>query len=152
MLSLQEMSDRMEISILLDTYAGAIDRVDMNLLDQVFTPDAWVDYSAAAEWGGIAGRYPEIRAWLPGVMGKTPGFQHLVANKELEIEGDRGRGRVMCLNPLVLNETDADGRPRCAFLGLWYIDEYVRTPQGWRIASRREEFCFVHNAPKMGAA
>lgn len=145
MLSLQEISDRMEIAMLLDRYAGAIDRIDMDLLDTVFTPDAAIDYTAFAEWGGIAGAYPEIRAWLAIGLKRSRGFQHIVANKEIAIDGDAGTGRILCLNPVVTPLTDGDGRPRVGFHGLWYIDSYRRTAEGWRIASRREERCFSHN-------
>lgn len=147
MLSLQEISDRIEIAMLLDRYAGAIDRIDMALLDTVFTPDAAIDYTAFAEWGGIAGSYPEIRAWLAADLPRSPGFQHIVANKEIAIVGDVGTGRILCLNPIVLPGNDADGRPRVGFHGLWYLDEYVRTASGWRIAARIEERCFSYNFP-----
>jgi hypothetical protein len=147
MLGLQEISDRMEIDMLLDRYAGAIDRVDMDLLDRVFTPDARIDYTAFAEWGGIKGSYPEIRAWLAQGLGRSPGHQHIVANREIEIDGDRATGRVLCLNPMVLPVADSDGRPRVGFHGLWYLDEYRRTDAGWRITSRTESRCFSHNFP-----
>jgi hypothetical protein len=148
MLSLQEISDRMEIMMLLDRYAGAIDRIDMELLDTVFTPDAEIDYTAFAQWGGIAARYPGIRTWLAEGLARSPGFQHIVANKEIVIDGERGTGRILCLNPIVLDSKDADGRPRVGFHGLWYCDEYVRRDGHWRISRRTEERCFSHNFPK----
>jgi hypothetical protein len=149
MLSLQEISDRMELSILLDRYAGAIDRADMALLDTVFTPDAEVDYTAFAEWGAIKGDYPTIRRWLGERLPLSPGHQHLVANKEIALDGDRASGRIMCLNPMVQPVKDAAGRPAVGFHGLWYLDEYVRTADGWRIGKRTEERCFSHNfAPR----
>jgi hypothetical protein len=33
------------------------------------------------------------------------------------------------------------------FCGLWYVDELVRTAQGWRIRERVEEKCYFHNVP-----
>ncbi len=145
MLSLQEISDRMEISMMLDRYAGAIDRVDMDLLDTVFTPDAWVDYTAFVE--GMAADYPTIRAWLGAGLAQSPGHQHIICNKEITLDGDRGTGRVLCLNPMLRAEIDAAGRPCVGFHGLWYLDEYVRTPDGWRISRRKEERSFSHNFP-----
>jgi hypothetical protein len=145
MLSLQEISDRIEIGMLLDAYAGAIDRVDMDALDAVFTPDAWIDYTP---YGGPAGHYPEIRAFLAQEMPKYPAFQHLVANREITFSGDHATGRVMCFNPLVLQETAPDGSPQVAFLGLWYVDAYVRTAAGWRIARRCEEPCYAQGFVK----
>ena len=61
MLSLQQISDRLEIQQLFTDYATAIDTKKFDLLDAVFTPDAYIDYRAM---GGIDGRYPEIKAWL----------------------------------------------------------------------------------------
>jgi hypothetical protein len=144
---LHEISDRLELGLLLDRYAGAIDRVDMELLDTVFTPDAWVDYSAFAEYGGFAGPYPVVRAWLEQGLNQSPGHQHLVANREIEIAGDGASGRVMCFNPMVMPRRGGDGPRQIGFHGLWYVDEYLRTGEGWRIASRREERSWSYNMP-----
>lgn len=149
MLSLQEISDRMEIEKLLVAYSSAIDKVDMDALDDVFTPDAYIDYTAFAEWGAIAGDYPTIKAWLGEGLAQSSGHQHMIGNVELHLDGDVGTGRVLCLNPMVMDLEDDDGRPRVGFHGLWYIDEYVRTPDGWRIKSRKEERCFSHNFPRI---
>ena len=32
-------------------------------------------------------------------------------------------------------------------LGLWYVDEYRRTADGWRMSRRVEEKCWKLNAP-----
>ena len=68
-LSLQQISDRIEINDLLIRYTRAIDQKDWELLDTVFTPDAEVDYVSS---GGIKGTYPEIRAWLEKVLALFP--------------------------------------------------------------------------------
>ena len=60
-MSVQEISDRIEIQDLLVRYTVAIDTKDWKLLDQCFLPDAQVDYTAT---GGIQGSYPEVRVWL----------------------------------------------------------------------------------------
>ena len=61
MLSLEEISDRLEIQQLLVDYSTAIDQRRFDDLDKVFTPDAYIDYRAL---GGIDGRYPEVKDWL----------------------------------------------------------------------------------------
>jgi hypothetical protein len=33
------------------------------------------------------------------------------------------------------------------FIGIWYVDRYTRTADGWRIAARSEERSYVHNPP-----
>jgi hypothetical protein len=149
MLSQQEISDRIEIGMLLDRYAGAIDRADMDLFDSCFTADAWIDYTAFAEFGGIAGFYPEIRQWLASRLVQSPGHQHLVANREIDLEGDCGHGRVMCFNPMRWPRHGSNRGANTGFLGLWYVDEYLRTSEGWRITSRREERCFNYNLPAL---
>ncbi len=61
MLSLQEISDKLEIQQLMVDYAEALDTLQIDKMDDVFTPDAYIDYRAM---GGIDGKYPEIREWL----------------------------------------------------------------------------------------
>ena len=142
MLSLQEISDRLEIQDLLSRYASAIDRCDWDLLDMVFTPESYIDYSA---FGGLVGYYPEIKTWLKEVLTPFPAFQHMVTNMEITINGDNATGRIMCLNPIVL--PGDENPPRVGFNGLWYLDEYIRTDAGWRIARRSEEASYSHNFP-----
>jgi ketosteroid isomerase-like protein len=142
MLSLSEISDRLEIQDLLVRYADAIDRRDLDRLDQVFTPDAAIDYTA---FGGIAGSYPEVKAWLGPVLARFLGYQHLVANADIRLDGDRATGRIMCFNPMPM--LGASDTVHVTYNGLWYVDVYRRTPDGWRIASRAEERSFAHNIP-----
>jgi hypothetical protein len=136
-MSLQELSDRFEINDLLVAYSHAIDTRNWDALDSVFTEDAVVDYSA---FGGPAGPLPEIKAWLDSALAGFAGFQHLVAAPQVVLDGDRATAKTYCHNPMVLHERD--GKQQVWFLGLWYHDELVRTPAGWRIRRRREERCY----------
>lgn len=92
MMSLQEMSDRLEIQDLFARYSFAIDERDWDALDHVFTPDARIDYS---ETGGAAGTFAQIKAWLPVALERFPMFQHMVATTRLELEGDTARSRTI---------------------------------------------------------
>ena len=71
MLSLEEISDRLEIQQLLIDYSTAIDKRRFDDLDRVFTPDAYIDYRAM---GGIDGRFPEVKAWLAQVLPNFPAY------------------------------------------------------------------------------
>lgn len=144
MMSLQEMSDRLEIQDLFARYSFAIDERDWDALDHVFTPDARIDYS---ETGGAAGTFAQIKAWLPVALERFPMFQHMVATTRLELEGDTARSRTILFNPMV--HRDEAGEQRTFFIGLWYRDRLVRTPEGWRIAERYEEMAYTHNVPPM---
>ncbi len=139
-LELQEISDRIEIDDLLVRYAKAIDTQDWNLLDTCFTPDAAVDYVSS---GGIAGPYPEVRAWLEKALAIFPVTVHSISNSEIELDGDRAIGRTLVSNPMQLPGPDGGaGGPIFTVYAL-YHDEIVRTSDGWRLASRSEEQLMV---------
>ena len=71
MLSLAEVSDRLEIQQLLGNYSTAIVQRCFDDLDRVFTPDAYIDYRAM---GGIDGMYPDVKAWLAQVLPNFPAY------------------------------------------------------------------------------
>jgi 3-phenylpropionate/cinnamic acid dioxygenase small subunit len=144
MMTLLEISDRLEIQDLMDRYCYAIDERDWDALDTVFTPDAVIDYT---ESGGVKGSLVEIKAWLPKALERFPAFQHMIATRKLVIHGDSASSRTILFNPMVM--PDKDGTPQTFFMGLWYRDKLVRTVNGWRIAERFEEMSWTHNVPPM---
>ena len=135
MLSLQEISDRLEIQQLLVAYSTAIDQRRFDDLDAVFTPDAYIDYRAT---GGIDGRFAEVKKWLVEVLPNFPAYSHLIGNFDIRIDGDTATSRTICFNPMVFNEE----QKQILFVGIWYVDELVRTAAGWRLTRRVEEKCF----------
>lgn len=143
MASLQDLSDRFEIHQLMVDYATAIDTRNFDGLDEVFTPDAYIDYRAM---GGIDGRYPEVKAWLEKAMVRFPAYNHMIGNVDIKVDGDHARSRIVCFNPMAVDL--ADGSRHVMFYGLWYHDRFVRTPSGWRCTERVEEKCFDFNVPK----
>ena len=108
--SLQELSDRLEIQDLLVDYADAIDRKDFDALDDVFTPDAVIDYTAV---GGIRGSLPEIKEFLVKGMAWFSSFQHLTATPKVVVDGDEATGRAICHNPMVI-DLPGPARTRCS--------------------------------------
>jgi hypothetical protein len=143
--SLQPLADRLELEQLVTRYAYAIDERAFARLDDIFTADAYIDYRAM---GGIAGRYPQIREWLPQALAVFPAYMHFNGNFLFEIDGDAARGKVACFNPMVLPKADGTpGEGETMFLGLWYHDRYVRTAAGWRISERIEKRSYDFNMP-----
>lgn len=136
--------DRLALERLCIDYANAIDARDWDALDRVFVPDARIDYRAM---GGIEGAYPAVKAWLPGALAHFPRYMHFVGNMAFTLDGDAARGRVACINPMVLPPVPGQGE-ETMILGLWYVDRYRRTAAGWRIVERVEERCFDHNMPE----
>jgi hypothetical protein len=164
-LSIEEISDRLEIQDLLIAYSTAIDTRRFDHLDRVFTPDAYIDYRAM---GGVDGRYPEVKAWLAQVLPNFPAYAHMLGNVDIRLAGDTATSRTLCFNPMVLGAapaatsgsgaapaatsdsgaapaatSDSGGeQPQVLFCGLWYEDEFVRTGDGWRMSRRVEVKCF----------
>ena len=144
MLSHQELSDRFEIQDLVFHYAELIDGKQFEQLREVFTPDVHVDYSA---FGGGVGNLEQTLAFLHAAVTTElfPNTQHLNANIQVSLAGDSATGRVMCFNPMQM--ALPDGSSQTFFLGLWYQDEYRRTPGVWRISRREEVKSWVFNTP-----
>jgi hypothetical protein len=135
MLSLAEISDRCEIHQLLIDYSTAIDQRRFDDLDRVFTEDAYIDYRAM---GGIDGRFPEVKVWLAQVLPNFPAYAHMLGNFDVRIDGDTASSRTILFNPMVLGGE----KNQILFCGLWYEDEFIRTPEGWRMSRRVETKCF----------
>ncbi|MHA6764236.1 nuclear transport factor 2 family protein [Streptacidiphilus sp. PAMC 29251] len=134
MLSLQEMSDRIEIQDLLVRYAHAVDTREWKLFAELFTDDAVVDYTA---FGGPRGTVEEVTAFLASVLPMFSATQHLIANSAVVLDGDRATARTMCQNPMAL--PGEEGQAGLLLCGLWYVDELVRTPDGWKLRERSED-------------
>jgi 3-phenylpropionate/cinnamic acid dioxygenase small subunit len=138
---LQALADRLDIEDLLTRYAWALDSKQFDELDDVFTPDAHIDYTSS---GGEAGAYPDVKAWLAKVLPNFPAYQHLVTNKQITIDGDTATSRAEFYNPMVMAKRD--GTTAIFFVGGEYHDQLVRTPNGWRITDRLEKSIWTDGA------
>jgi hypothetical protein len=131
-LSPQELSDRVEIAGLLARYCDTVDRRDYDSLDAIFSHDAWIDFTAT---GGKAGDLVATKSFLADALGAFFSFQHLLGQPVIDLEGDRGWARTPCHNPMVLGG-------EVLLVGLWYLDELVRTADGWRISRRSQQLAY----------
>lgn len=128
-MSATDPADRAAIQAVLFRYATAVDESRWALLDDVFAPDATIDFTGS---GGPAERTLEaFRTWLEGSIGLVPITRHHLSNIVVHVEGDTARSRTYLHNPLA-DETGA------VFLtiGGTYDDRWVRTEHGWRITER----------------
>ncbi|MFA7555718.1 MAG: nuclear transport factor 2 family protein [Spongiibacteraceae bacterium] len=133
-LSIEEISDRIEINDLLNAYCDAVDTIDIDAFNDIFTPDAKIDYSA---FGFPVVSFEETKAFLKDALPKVPGRQHMIANSIVRITGNTATGKTLCFNPMTVPQED--GSLTMTHFGLWYIDKFIRTAQGWRICERSEE-------------
>jgi 3-phenylpropionate/cinnamic acid dioxygenase small subunit len=137
-LSLEQISDRIEINDLLVRYTMAIDQKDWALLDQCFTADAHLDYTSA---GGIAGDYPKVRAWLEKALAPFAMTVHYITNSTVKLAGNSATARTAVLNPMGFQQED--GSMHQFTVGAYYNDKLVRMSEGWRIVERIEESAFM---------
>ena len=68
------------------------------------------------------------------IVGGYGATMHLMANHTVALAGDRAEGEVYCQ---AHHLTAVDGETRDLVMTIRYRDRYARTPEGWRIASRR---------------
>ncbi len=144
--SLQQISDRLEIEDVLVAYSEAIDTQNFEALDDIFTEDAEIDYSAM---GGPVGSYPEVKAFLQQSLPAFKNTQHMISNFQISLDkndADKAVGKIMCFNPMELELGEQQDNP-LFFLGLWYIDSYQRVDNAWRISRRREIKSYDFNTP-----
>lgn len=136
---LEIIADKFEIQEILTAYAHAIDGRDFDALDDLFTTDAEIDYSAT---GGMTGGLGEIKPFLASTLPLFKASQHFVTNPLIALSGDEASCKSLLLNPMTMEREEG---PHTLFIGAWYVDHLVRTEAGWRIAKRRQELAFFHN-------
>jgi hypothetical protein len=129
-----EISDRLEIEDLLTRYTRAIDTGEWDRLDEVFTPDAQIDYTAT---GGIAAAYAEVKPWLAEMLPIFAKRMHTLGQVESQVIGDEATVTAYFHNPMLISQPDG-GEVLVEFGGIYHHD-LVRTPQGWRSRRLLEE-------------
>lgn len=141
--TLEQVSAKLEIHDLLFRYAELIDAKAFDQLNEVFTDDAFIDYTAL---GGEKGSLHETIDFLQrSLTDAFPSHQHLNANCQIALttEDDiaQATGRIMCFNPMEM--AAKEGRAKLMMCGLWYLDDYVKVDGIWKIQRRVEEKSWV---------
>jgi ketosteroid isomerase-like protein len=134
MTELQALADRIAIDDLITRYTVAVDTGDWDRLDEVFTPDAHIDYTAT---GGTSGSFPEVKRWLAETLPMFTRLQHYVTQKDVRVDGDEARVAAYFYNPMAID--NADGSSFFLEVGGIYHHELVRTAAGWRSRHLHEQ-------------
>ena len=136
-MDLQELSDRQEIADVLTRYTRAIDTREWDRLDDVFTADARIDYTAT---GGGVGSFTEMKQWLADTLPMFATYQHTLGQLEVTLapdgDGDAATVAAYFYNPMVFA---GDSGESLWEVGGIYHHELVRTGAGWRSRSLVEE-------------
>lgn len=123
-----QLVDVHDIQQLLYRYAIAIDTRDLDVLDDIFTPDARLDMSVA----GVL-TPAEYKAKAAVELDKLDATHHLIASPVVAVDGDTATAHTYYQAQHARN--DLFPRP-LLMVGGWIDDELVRTPGGWRICAR----------------
>jgi hypothetical protein len=136
---LQRIEDIQEIQKLKARYCHYADTgwegsgSDPNAVAEVFSEDAIYETGPG---GTLRGR-EAIRGVLTNPNMALKLALHLALNPVIEVDGDRATGSWRALNAL----TGPDGT-QALWSGGRYEEEYVRTPEGWRISFMRRYLAF----------
>jgi len=123
-----EHEDRADIIAVTHDYCWALDRNEWHELDEVFLPDATAQLGSHE----CADR-EQIKLVVEKALGKLDDSQHIVATHQVRVDGDRATSR--CYLHAQHVRRDAKGGPHYVVAGR-YEDDFVRTPDGWRIKHR----------------
>ena len=131
MLDQQEISDRLEIQEVVTGYSYAVDNHDWDLWDRLFTEDAFIDYTDVSDHRADR---ETTKQWLKQMP--PPGmYYHMIVPCRITIDGDTASVRSICVNPMPAPQG-------ITIFGHWYDDTLARTPEGWRITSKRLRACY----------
>lgn len=124
---LQALLDRAAIEDLLMRYARGVDRRDLIMVAACFTPDA--AYEGSLGDGTIDIALDALRERMP----RYRTTMHLLTNVLIDLDGDRASSETYGLVYHRLEDADED---EDFVVGVRYLDELARLPDGWRITRR----------------
>ena len=129
------MADREDIIDIAVNYTWALDTKQLDLLRDVFTPDATGMLRGVACDGVDA-----IIERIGGAILRLDASQHLVGNHQVRVDGDTATHRCHLQSQHVKLGTPGGDN---LIVGGFYDDRFVRTPAGWRIAHRTMQQLWV---------
>lgn len=121
--------DISEIINVVNLYPIAVDSLQFDLFDQVFTSDAHVDFGGPAQWHDLAA----LKRDFLTIHQPFKATQHSTSNHRVEVDGDTAR----CISYVTARflRDVPDGGSLFEAFG-WYDDVLVRSASGWRIRHR----------------
>ena len=123
-----DLADRQDLLDLAARYARAVDTRDFAALAEVFTPDAVLD-TGRAQRAGVAA----ITEAMQGLL-RYEATTHVLGQQVIDHSDEGATGVTYC----TAHHLTVDGDRRTdKVMHIHYHDRFVRTTDGWRIASRR---------------
>ena len=138
MMSIEEISARLEIEQLVARYMRGLDRLDAALLRSTFHDDATTDY------GFFQGGPDEFVAMAMGALADHSDNHHMIGQVILDIQGQRATGEVYFQ---AFHRVHSNGEARDLFIAGRYVDVYECRDNVWKILSRAEVNDWSRNDP-----
>ncbi len=139
-----ELSDRQEIADVLNQYFFALDSRRPELMTAVFTGTATYEFANAENGSGPQPIASFLSTWLDG-MQRFPHSSHSMSNWHVAIDGDHADSEIYAVVHLVDRHTDVG---HVIIRGIHYQDRLARTPDGWKIDSRRHRLLWLSVVPE----
>jgi hypothetical protein len=115
---------------------------------ELFTPDAEIDATDGLDTVFDLQAYAELMRG-EGLVGGAEGlgtsfnaWQHIEGHATVTIDGDTAHS----IAPHLHTHANRDGSSNTFAVGYWH-DDWVRTPDGWRISYRRVQNLYFHTFP-----
>ena len=138
---IQDLLDRDAIRHIQIRYAWSLDNHNWEALKEIFLPDAVADYRGE-RFEGIEA----IVAKCASSLEPADASQHLNGCHWAQIDGDKAiAGCYFIATKYIADVPGGD----TFIVGGKYIDQMVRTPDGWRIAHRLLEQTFLDGNPEV---
>ncbi|MBO4332066.1 MAG: nuclear transport factor 2 family protein [Paludibacteraceae bacterium] len=138
---IQEITDRMALKQLVDSYAILADAQNGQALKSLFTPDAVYKTYVNGEVQMTLEGHEEIGNTLQKFLNTLNSTFHMNGQQMLNIKGDQAIGRCYCQVTLV--ET-RDGVQTTTQENIFYDDEYKKTDGKWQIAKRNSNIIHIN--------
>lgn len=132
-MTLQDLSDKVEINELLARYCHALDQKDWQAFQAVFVSEAVLDFTA---FGGPKGSPVDLQSFFSPILNGLASSQHTVSTVKIDLFGDSAFARSAAIVPMTAKTPE--GKESTFVSGLWYEDELTRTLDGWKIISRKQ--------------
>jgi len=134
-------NDAAEITNVINLYAVAVDSLQWDLFDDVFTDDIAIDFGGPAAFTGI----DTLKVGFDAIHRPFKATQHFTSNHHIAINGDRATCFSYVRGVFV---REVAGGNMFESTG-WYDDVLIRTPAGWRIQTRSSRMTWWGGNPEV---
>ena len=145
----QERADRHEIRKIVDDYALFADRIENEALAALFAPEGVLRIFERGNPEPVRQRIgrAEIAEAIKG-LSRYDVTLHVVSNHYVDIDGDVATGESYCRASHIRAVEGGDAVARENYvMNIRYLDDFIRTTEGWRIAKRELQVEFTEVSP-----